>query len=75
MYTDRFGKTNLRFINYTSVPVQETETENDLVHLELINSEWDKIIFPKDLNLILDEKELLYLEDQLYLSKQITEYI
>ncbi|KAL2497116.1 hypothetical protein Adt_22666 [Abeliophyllum distichum] len=80
-YKDIHGRTSLRFINYDHVERQlegdEEESLNepfiDNVHIELIGEDYDKIIFPKELQMALDKKELLNLEEQMYLKKQIQE--
>ncbi|KAL2540109.1 hypothetical protein Adt_01087 [Abeliophyllum distichum] len=79
-YKDIHGRTSLRFINYDHVERQSDEDEESLnepfienVHIELIGEDYDKVIYPKELGMILDKEELLRLEEQMYLKKQIQE--
>ncbi|KAL2486460.1 Uncharacterized protein Adt_31216 [Abeliophyllum distichum] len=79
-YKDIRGRTSLRFLNYDHIEEQSerddeeeslSEPFRDNIHIELIGEDYDRIIFPKELGLILDKEELLQLEEQMYLKKQI----
>ena len=47
--------------------------DRDAIHIELVDNEVNKIIIPKELNIELNKEELLQIDYQLYLSKQIIE--
>ncbi|KAL2465790.1 Uncharacterized protein Adt_41641 [Abeliophyllum distichum] len=82
-YRDIHGRTSLRFLNYNHVESQSEGNDEEesvsepfivSVHIELIGEDLDRIIFPKELGLILDKKELLQLEEQMYVTKHIQEH-
>ncbi|KAL2486492.1 Uncharacterized protein Adt_31248 [Abeliophyllum distichum] len=82
-YRDIHGRTSLRFLNYNHVEIQSEGNEEeesvsepfiDNVHIELTLENLDRIIFPKELGLILGKEELLQLEEQMYVTKQIQEH-
>ncbi|KAL2526673.1 Uncharacterized protein Adt_11727 [Abeliophyllum distichum] len=73
-YKDIHGRTNLRFLNYDHIENHSEGNDEeefvsepfiDNVHIELIGEDLDRIIFPKELGLILDKEELLQLEEQI----------
>ncbi|KAL2462101.1 Uncharacterized protein Adt_45521 [Abeliophyllum distichum] len=82
-YKDIHERTSLRFLNCDHIENQSEGNDEeesvsepfiDNVHKELIGEDLDRIIFPKELGLILDKEELLQLEEQMYITKQVQEH-
>ena len=74
-YTNSRGEHTIRFTDYhyqNQNKDSEIESESN-IETNLMNHAEIKILFPKELELRLSEKELLELEDTLYLQKQIKE--
>lgn len=92
LYID-FFKTYTQFFKHTHKIIKDRSENIDVIfkdtirrlfkkdfkfiHLEIIGNKTGKILFPKELDMFLNDEDLLKLEDQLYSSRQISdqEYI
>lgn len=72
------GHTSLRFTDYVpqnkrNIDEIESDLETNLAEIELIDIEKDKILYPKELEMVLNKKELLELEEAHFRNKTIKE--
>lgn len=83
VYTYAKGRTSIRFTayaEYAARDIADTDTESttypiiDFNNVNMAEEIKDKIIYPKELGMMdLSKKELLELEEDMYMNKQLTE--